>query len=167
MLFWNEPYPALYFSWSASGSFGKVGLKAWRAELSTGGVGESTFGRIATLQDQFSATSDNLVLSAATAGLASRMSSGQAYFSSVLSMKERGAWEHTACEPTSMALWNLAHFAPFKFDKPNLGGDSWMVRRFAGLYVAGDEQGASIGLGFVPQFYIEAGRLGSYLGVFC
>ena len=42
-------------------------------------------------------------------------------------------------------------------NKPTLGGDSWLVWTYAGLPVAGDAQGTSIGLGYMAEFYIDFG----------
>lgn len=46
-------------------------------------------------------------------------------------------------------------------EKENLGKDSWLVRKYAGQ-PASDT--ASIGLGFIPQFYIDFGVIGIILG---
>ena len=42
-------------------------------------------------------------------------------------------------------------------EKPDLGGDSWLVRKYARLNVSGDESGTSIGLGYMAEFYIDYG----------
>jgi hypothetical protein len=55
-----------------------------------------------------------------------------------------------------LALENLMPRVLFP-EKRVLGGDSWIVREFAGLTVAGDESGASVGLGWPAEFYIDFG----------
>jgi hypothetical protein len=42
-------------------------------------------------------------------------------------------------------------------EKPDLGGDSWLVRKYAHLNVSGDESGTSVGLGYMAEFYIDYG----------
>jgi hypothetical protein len=51
-------------------------------------------------------------------------------------------------------------------DKENLGSDSALVRQYTGLYVAGDESGASIGLGYMIEFYIDYGPFGMVIAGF-
>jgi len=41
-----------------------------------------------------------------------------------------------------------------------------LVRRYAGLAVAGDEEGTSIGLGYIPEFYIDFGVPGMFFALF-
>jgi hypothetical protein len=50
--------------------------------------------------------------------------------------------------------------------KESLGSDSTLVRRFTGLQVAGEEQGTSIGLGYLIEFYVDFGIPGMLLGPF-
>lgn len=95
-------------------------------------------------------------LDRAAEALAARSSSGELYFSYVL-----------VRVPSSVPFENGRLFARavanatvprFLFpEKANLGGDSWLVRRYAGIAAAGDERGASIGLGYLSEFYVDFG----------
>ncbi len=38
-----------------------------------------------------------------------------------------------------------------------------MIRKYAGVHVSGEESGTSIGLGYIPQFYIDYGVAGIIL----
>jgi hypothetical protein len=51
-------------------------------------------------------------------------------------------------------------------DKPRLDSDSWLIRDYAGLEVAGEEAETSIGLGYMPEFYIDYGTPGMFVGIF-
>jgi hypothetical protein len=42
-------------------------------------------------------------------------------------------------------------------DKPELGSDSDRVRKYAGVWVAGAEQGTSIAFGYVAESYVDFG----------
>lgn len=148
-------------------SFGLIwegGLKtSWRDDLRSGNVAEGTMDRLEALGSNFEETLETFEAGQGAEALAARMSSGQGYFSLVLQRSHAGVIDHHPGIFLSSAFVNLVPrlFWP---NKPNLGGDSWMVNRFAGLNVAGDAQGASIGLGFVAQFYIEGGLSGVLLG---
>ena len=128
----------------------------WRNKLVTGAVTGSPMDKAAA----FLSTVDNGItrfnLETAVESLAERTSSGPAYFSAVLERvpatvpHENGALVLRALQLT---------FQPrFLFpEKPNLGGDSWLVRKYAGLTVAGAESGTSIGLGYMAELYIDFG----------
>lgn len=51
-------------------------------------------------------------------------------------------------------------------DKAVLRSDSWLIRDYAGLEVAGEEAQTSIGLGYMPEFYIDYGAPGMFVGIF-
>ena len=149
------------------GTFGLVwegGLKqSWRYGLSKGYVGTSTIERLGELSDNYQKTLEMFDSDRAIESLSARMSSGQGYFSIGIEDKESGRFDH---QPGIFAFSALSNLVPriFWADKPSLGGDSWMLRRFAGLQVAGDEEGASIGLGYAAQFFIEGGLIGVLCG---
>jgi hypothetical protein len=73
---------------------------------------------------------------------------------------------HTDGELTQRAVKHV--FMPrFLFpSKQSLGSDSTLVERFAGLQVAGEEQGTSIGMGYLIEFYVDFGLLGFVVGPF-
>jgi hypothetical protein len=50
-------------------------------------------------------------------------------------------------------------------DKPDLGGDSWLVRTYTGRR-ASEEGGTSVGLGYMAQLYIDYGSAGMVAGLF-
>ncbi|MCW8137914.1 MAG: hypothetical protein KIT58_03325 [Planctomycetota bacterium] len=51
-------------------------------------------------------------------------------------------------------------------DKPRLKNDSELVRRYAGVRVAGEESGTSIGLSYVAESYIDFGMPGMFVPLF-
>lgn len=51
-------------------------------------------------------------------------------------------------------------------NKEKLGSESTLVRRFAGLAVAGEEQNTSVALGYLVEFYIDFGIFGMMLSSF-
>lgn len=91
--------------------------------------------------------------------LAARLSSGALYFSFVLEHVPRSVpHEHGLLLGKAIANATQPRFLfPHKAD---LGGDSWLVRKYAGVAAAGDESGASIGLGYMAEFYIDFGIVG-------
>ena len=90
--------------------------------------------------------------------LTARTSSSALYFSYVLE-RVPSVIPHENGRLVGLAFQNLVPRFLFP-GKPMLGGDSWLVRRYAGVSVAGDEQGASIGLAFMAEFYIDYGFAG-------
>lgn len=72
-------------------------------------------------------------------------------------------------ESGALTLRALAHsFVPrFLFpEKPELGSNSWLVVRYAGMSVAGEEEMTSIGFGYMAEFYVDFGRIGMLIAVF-
>jgi hypothetical protein len=51
-------------------------------------------------------------------------------------------------------------------EKPDLGGDSWLVRKYALLNVSGNKSGTSIGLGYMAEFFIDFGFPGMLVPLF-
>jgi hypothetical protein len=137
----------------------------WRNKLTTGVVVGSPTDKagafISTVDDGIA----RFDLGTAVESLAERTSAGPAYFSAVLERvpatvpHENGALVLRALQLT---------FQPrFLFpDKPNLGSDSWLVRKYAGLWVGGDELGTSIGLGYMAELYIDFGIPGMLVALF-
>jgi hypothetical protein len=139
--------------------------ETWRNKLTTGQVTGSPTDKaqafVATVDDGLS----RFDLTEALGSLAARTSSGPGYFSFVLMRVP----ESVPYENGTLTLRALQHtFLPrFIFpEKANLGGDSWLVIKYAGLHVAGEEQGTSIGLGYMPEAYIDFGTPGMYLPLF-
>ena len=68
-----------------------------------------------------------------------------------------------------LMMETLQHvFAPRVFfpDKPDLKSDSEMVRKYAGVHVAGDEEGTTIAFGYAAESYIDYGAPLMFLPVF-
>lgn len=97
--------------------------------------------------------------------LAGRLSSGAAYFSLVLA-RVPAVLPHEDGELTKRALLHVAQPRLLFPDKPVLVSDSWLVRTYTGLSAAGEEFGTSIGLGYMPQFYIDFGAWGLLFALF-
>jgi hypothetical protein len=88
-----------------------------------------------------------------------RVSSGEIFFAHVLERVPKTV-PHENGLLLGKAISN-AVMPRFLFpDKADLGGDSWLVRRYAGLAVSGDESGTSVGLGYMAEFYIDFGLVG-------
>lgn len=98
-------------------------------------------------------------LSQAAVAVAARTSSGLGYFAAV-SRNVPAAIPHTTGDLTVRGLAHLARPRLFFPDKENLGGDSWLVRRYARADVPGAEADTSIGLGYIAQAYIDFGPAG-------
>ena len=88
--------------------------------------------------------------------VAQRMSSDALYFSYVID-RVPAEVPHENGMLTRRALMHVL-MPRFLFpNKENLGSDSWLVIQYAGVGAAGAEQGTSIGLGYIAEFYIDYG----------
>lgn len=133
------------------------GLKeAWRDVVWKSGSTQSPTENLAQFSSVLGKTLENFELGHAVDELVQRLASGSMYFSHVLRrVPDLVAFENGAL--LYRAIVN-ATVPRFMFpEKLNLGGDSWLVRRYAGLRVSGDESGTSVGLGYMPEFYIDFG----------
>jgi hypothetical protein len=139
------------------------GLKSeWRQTLYEGQAGQATTEQLANLLARAQASAKNTNYTLASEALSARMSSGVGYFSLVLSNLEQGM-PHANGQLTSRALQNVPPRLLFP-NKGVLGSDSEIVERYAGIRVAGAEEGTSIGLGFIPELFIDFGLLGAIIG---
>ncbi|MGH6951885.1 MAG: hypothetical protein ACREH4_13540, partial [Vitreimonas sp.] len=139
------------------------GLKSeWRQTIYEGQAGGATTEQLANLFARVQTSAEHTNYTIASEGLSARMSSGVGYFSLVLSNLEQGM-PHARGQLTVRALQNVPPRILFP-DKGVLGSDSEMVERYAGIRVAGAEQGTSIGLGFIPELYIDFGLAGAIFG---
>jgi hypothetical protein len=66
----------------------------------------------------------------------------------------------------SAALTHILTPRVLYHDKPNLPSDSAKVRRYAGVWVAGDRQHTSIAFGYVGESYVDFGVPGMFVPIF-
>lgn len=131
----------------------------WRPALASGEVAGSPVDKIASLIELLPERISELDTLDGFEGLVSRLSSGPGYFSNVLT-RVPSIVPHEDGRLTMRAIEFTFEPRILFPDKPNLGGDSWLIRNFAGLAAAGDESGTSIGLGYMGEFYIDFGLNG-------
>jgi len=133
------------------------GMKhSWRTAITSGQVSGSPIDKISAYGQNAFSSIETFDASRAGESLASRLSSGVAYFSHVLRVVPSEV-DHE----DGVLTWNaIRHVLMPRFlfpEKPDLGGDSWLVRKYAHLNVAGDESGTSIGMGYMAEFYVDFG----------
>ena len=133
------------------------GMKhSWRTALLTGQVAGSPIEKIEAYGQHAVDSIEQFNSREATETLASRLSSGVAYFSHVLRVVPDTV-PHEQGRLTARAIRHVL-MPRFLFpEKANLGGDSWLVRKYAHLNVSGNESKTSIGLGYMAEFYIDYG----------
>lgn len=145
------------------GSLGIIwsgGVKSrWRDQIWRQKVGGSPVERMALFFEVAGRAVGELDIARASADLTARMSSSALYFSYVTE-RVPDLMPHENGLLLGMAVRNATQPRFLFPEKANLGGDSWLVRQYAGLNVAGDESGASIGLGYLAEFYIDFGAVG-------
>ena len=135
------------------------GLKStWRSTLARSDGELSMVQSLSAFSDDGKSVVQNFELSHSLEVLAGRMSTGEGFFSLVLSNVPK-AIPYARGERVTAAVQNLLPRILFP-DKKDLGGDSWLVRKYAQVAAAGDDEGASIGLGYVPEMYIDFGVMG-------
>lgn len=134
----------------------------WRSYVWAEGASDSPTVKMGKFVQIVGDVTSNFDGSLALESLVSRTSSSTLYFSYVVSrVPEQQAHENGLL--LQKAITN-AVVPRFLFpEKANLGGDSWMVRTYAGIDAAGDESGTSIGLGYMPEFYIDFGAPGVFI----
>jgi len=131
----------------------------WRDQIWSGNVNASPTERIGLFFDTVARVVPKLNVGQAAETLATRISSGTLYFTYVVERLPR-VMPHENGLLIGKAITNATQPRFLFPNKVNLGGDSWLVRRYAGVAAAGDEVGASIGLGYMAEFYIDFGMLG-------
>jgi hypothetical protein len=137
----------------------------WRPAIMHGVVTGSPIQKLKAFAVIAQEASADLDIPLAAEALASRLSSGIGYFSRVL---ERVP-EVVPYERGGLTRRALRHIVIPRFlfpEKLNLGGDSWLVWKYAGARVADEKQGTSVGLGYMAEFYIDFGVPGMFLPLF-
>jgi hypothetical protein len=133
------------------------GMKSvWRPKVLKGEVSGSVLSKAQAFVLTASEVIPVVELETAIISLSQRMSSGIGYFGCVL-QRVPIVVPHENGKLTMRAL-NHVLKPRFLFpEKPNLGSDSFLIRQYAGQSAAGLEQGTSIGLGYMGEFYIDFG----------
>ena len=131
----------------------------WRGTVRSGYAGESTVDRSKMFVDQIAAPSLSGDIEVDYEALPARLSSGLGFTSLVIERVPR-VIDHERGFLTGRALLHVTRPRFLFPDKGNLGGDSWLVTRYAGVAAADESQGTSIGLGYMTQFYIDFGWAG-------
>ena len=129
---------------------------SWRTALTSGAVSGSPMQKIGAYGEHAARSIETFEFGQGVTELASRLSSGLAYFSHVL----RVVPDHIDHEGGALSGSAVQHILTPRFlfpEKPDLGGDSWLVRKYARLNVSGDESGTSVGMGYMAEFYIDFG----------
>lgn len=137
----------------------------WRPAIMYGTVTGSPFQKLKAFVAISTEAAIDLDLPLAAEALASRLSSSPGYFSRVL---ERVP-EVVPYERGGLTRRALLHIVTPRFlfpDKLNLGGDSWLVWKYAGVRLADERQGTSVGLSYMAEFYIDFGVPGMFLPLF-
>jgi hypothetical protein len=124
----------------------------WRGSVREGSAGEDSIQRSLKFVETFRNSTAEIDYEA----LPARLSSGLSFTSLVLERVPR-ALPHENGALTRRALEHVTRPRFLFPDKGNLGGDSWLVMRYAGITVADESSGTSIGLGYATQFYIDFG----------
>ena len=142
------------------------GMKTvWRSSLADGSVSGSPMEKVVAFGSTLVSTAPRVSMAAGVEQLTARVSAGLDYFSIVLE-RVPAIVPHAN---GSMTLRALRHIAQPRFlfpDKENLVSSSWLIREYVGIQAAGDESGTSVGLGYIPEFYIEYGVPGMFLALF-
>lgn len=133
--------------------------REWRDRIWTGVISDSPIERMGKFFEVSGEVITRLNVTDATGSLVERLTSSEIYFARVLE-RVPSTIPHENGKLLLMAVSN-AVTPRFLFpEKADLGGDSWMVRKYAGMSVAGDESGASIGLGYMVEFFVDFGLVG-------
>lgn len=147
----------------ALGAVGLVwngGLKQeWRSRIWMGENATSPTERMMTFFEVTGGALKHFNASRSADLFVGRVTSGEIFFAHVLERVPRTV-PHENGLLLNKAISN-AVLPRFLFpEKASLGGDSWLVRKYAGLAVSGDESGTSVGLGYMAEFYIDFGVAG-------
>lgn len=147
------------------GTIWQGGVKmAWRAELRAGAVTAAPTEKMEILGGIVADTITDMDWGQGLESFFERMT-GTFYFSRVLDHVP-SVVPHEGGALTWRAVTHI--FTPrFLFpEKPELGSTSLLVRKYTGLYVAGEESETSIGLSYMAEMYIDYGPYFMFLPLF-
>ncbi|NBB16036.1 hypothetical protein GVN21_11775 [Caulobacter sp. SLTY] len=128
----------------------------WRDQIWREDVNASPVARMGLFFDTVGRVVPKIKVGKSIETLSGRIASGTLYFTYVVERVPRVV----AHENGTLIGKAIANATQPRFLFPNkaeLGGDSWLVRTYAGVNAAGDESGASIGLGYMAEFFIDFG----------
>ena len=137
----------------------------WRPAIMHGTVTGSPIQKLKAFTVIAKEAAADFELSLAAEALAARLSSSAGFFSRVLERVpevvpyEQGGLTHRALKHIVMPRLLFP-------EKLNLGGDSWLVSKYAGIRVADEKQGTSVGLGYMVECYIDFGIPGMFFPLF-
>ncbi|MGH7886118.1 MAG: hypothetical protein ACRENO_10535 [Thermodesulfobacteriota bacterium] len=131
----------------------------WRGSLKEGSVQGTPLRKAEQFGEHLKTAHENFNFESNLESLSARLSSGLGYFSYVVQRVPKLV-PHEDGALTKRALEHVFKPRILFPNKPSLGGDSWLVRKYAGLWVAGEELNTSIALGYIPEFYIDYGIYG-------
>ncbi len=137
----------------------------WRPAVVAGDVAGSPLEKVGSFIGMGHQALRTLDPFSAFEALVARMSSGIGYFSLVLDRVP----DVVPHEDGALTARVFNHILKPRFlfpDKPSLGSNSWLIHRYAGIKGAGEEEGTSLGLSYMAQFYIDFGFLGMFPCIF-
>lgn len=136
----------------------------WRHLYMTGQVEGNTFQRASQFVSVAQSTLGDYRPSHATARVVARLSAAPGYFGRVVE-RVPALIPH---EDGYFSLRAMKHVVMPRilFPKKEILHDSWMVRKYAGIHVAGHKRGTSIGFGYMTQTYIDFGFPGMLAPIF-
>lgn len=131
---------------------------AVKPTIRTAGVQGSPLEKVETFYQLTAQPIASLDLATGFELLTARMSSAT-FFSHVLE-RVPAAVPHEGGQLSWRALLHVLTPRILFPEKENLGGDSWIATRYAGLMVGPN---TSVGIGYMAEFYVDFGRFGMFL----
>jgi len=134
---------------------------AWRPLVMEERVTGSKIERLAEFVDVAADAIVEMDPTASVESLVQRLSDVPLFFGRVLE-RVPARLPHEDGQQTMEAVRHVLMPRFFFPNKTMLGSDSWLVRTYAGLQVAGAERNTSFGLGYMIEFYIDFGPVWMY-----
>jgi hypothetical protein len=139
--------------------------RTWRGTLANGNVSDSVIDKSKVFAPIVSDVVSTLTWRDTIDSTAERISSSAGYFWYVL-QRVPTLIPYENGNLTSRALKHTIMPRIIFPNKPNLGSDSWLVQTYAGVQVAGEKEGTSVGLGYMVEFYIDYGPFWMFVPLF-